>query len=142
VPATLILLIDSGAFPLLVNVTDWDGLVVFTFRLPKVRLVGLKDTTGAGLTPVPPRATLCGLSEALSVRLRLALRLPPVDGVKVTLTLHVPPAASVLGVAGQVLVWAKSPGLVPAMAIPEMDNGPVPLLVRVIDLDVLVVPVV
>ena len=45
---------------------------------------------------------------------RLALRLPVAVGAKVTLMVQVALAASVLGLSGQLLVWAKSPALVPA----------------------------
>ena len=55
-------------------------------------------------TPVPLRATDCGLPEALSVKVRLALRLPVAVGEKVTLMVQEAPAASVLELLGQLLL--------------------------------------
>src|ERR1700690_1843674 len=46
--------------------------------------------------PVPDSATLCGLPGALSVKFRLPVRSPVCVGVKVTLTMQLLPAASVL----------------------------------------------
>ena len=66
------------------------------------------------MTPLPLRASACGLPLALSVIDTVALRLPVAVGVKVTLMVQFDPAANVFGPRGQVLVCAKSPGLVPA----------------------------
>jgi hypothetical protein len=52
------LLMDSGAFPVLVRVTICVLLVVPTFWFPKATDVGLKLTAGAGSTPVPLSAAL------------------------------------------------------------------------------------
>jgi hypothetical protein len=57
---------------------------------------------GIPSTPVPLRATDCGLPDALSVIVKLALRLPSAEGVKVTLMVQEAPAASVLELLGQV----------------------------------------
>src|SRR6266566_2903572 len=86
---------------------------------------------GIPSTPVPLRATDCGLPDALSVIVTLALRLPVAVGVKVTLMVQEAPAASVLELLGHVLVWAKSPALVPVRAMLLMVRDPVPLLVSV-----------
>ena len=100
--------------------------------MPKLRLVGLKLTAGAGaLVPLPLRATVCGLPLALSVMLTLALRVPVAVGVKVTLMVQEAPAANVLELLGQVLVWAKSPLLVPLRPILLMVRAALPLLVSV-----------
>jgi len=93
--------------------------------------VGLKVTAGEPVTPVPLNATLSGLSAALSVTVTLALRVPVAAGVKVTLMVHLAPAAKVLGLMGQVVAWAKSPELVPVTAMLLMVNGALPLLVKV-----------
>ena len=69
-----------------------------------MRLEGVKLT---GRTPVPLRDEVCGEVEALSVTLRVPVKLPDVSGVKVTEIVHVFPAARVLGESGQVEVWAK-----------------------------------
>ena len=83
------------------------------------------------MTPVPLRATDCGLLLALSVMETVALRLPLVVGVKVTLMVQFDPAASVLDPVGQVVVWAKSPALVPARLMLLMVRAALPLLVSV-----------
>ena len=49
-------------------------------------------------------------------------------GVKVTLIVQLPPAATELP---QVLVWAKSPGFVPVSAILVMVKAELPVLFRV-----------
>jgi hypothetical protein len=100
-PLAAMLLIVSAADPVLVSVTVWAALLVFTNWLPKLRLVGEKDTAGA-VVPVPLRATVCGLPLALSVTVTLPLRKPDAVGLKVTEIVHVPAAAIE---APQVLVW-------------------------------------
>ena len=57
--------------------------------------------------PVPLRAITSGLSKALSVTAMVPVMEPPVEGVKVTLTVQVEPGFRVAGAAGQLLVWAK-----------------------------------
>jgi hypothetical protein len=57
--------------------------------------------------PVPLRAITSGLSKALSVTVMVPVIEPPVEGVKVTLTVQVEPGFRVAGAAGQLLVWAK-----------------------------------
>src|SRR5205085_9850430 len=89
-------------------------------------------------TPVPLKATVCGLPHALSLIERLALRLPVAAGVKVTLMVQVAPAARVFGLLGHVLVWAKSPELVPAKLMLLMVKAALPLLVSVTACAVLV----
>jgi hypothetical protein len=56
--------------------------------------------------PVPASATDCGLAAALSLKRSAPVRFPVAVGVKVTLIVQLPPAASELP---QLLVWAKSP---------------------------------
>ena len=53
-----------------------------------------------GVIPVPLSASDCGLSDALSVKVKLALRAPFAPGVKVTLMVQELPAASVTAAAG------------------------------------------
>src|SRR5947199_59778 len=60
--------------------------------------------------------------------LRVAPRPFAATGVKVTLMVQLAPAARL---AGQVLVWAKSPALVPVTLTPLMFSAAVPLLVSV-----------
>jgi len=59
--------------------------------------------------PVPDRATVCGLVLALSVIVRVPVRVPRAFGVKVTEIVQPVPAANVLGVNGQFEVCAKFP---------------------------------
>ena len=65
---------------------------------------------------------------ALSVILSEAVRLALAEGVKVTLMVQLPPAATELP---QVLVWAKSLALVPVTVTLVMVNVALPVLVRV-----------
>jgi len=98
------LVIVSGALPVLLSVTAFAALVVFTAWLPNDSEVGDKLTTGA--TPVPVRLAVCGLPAALSVTVSVAVRLPVAVGLNVTLMVQVPAAASVEGLTGQLLVCA------------------------------------
>ncbi len=106
--------------------------------MPKLKPEGGLRLT-AGAIPVPLRATLWGLPPALSVMFRLALRLPVALGVKEALRAQLAPAASVLGLSGQLLVELKSAELVPLRVTLPMVSGAFPLLVRVTDCDPLVV---
>ena len=86
--------------------------------------------------PVPLRPidnTLLPVTE-IAAEKALAAR-----GVNVTLIVQEPLAASVAGLIGQLLVCAKSPGLVPLTAIPLIVAALAPVLVRVIACAALVV---
>jgi hypothetical protein len=72
------------------------------------------DTLAVFVTPVPERAAVWGLPAALSVTVTAAVRDPVVVGLNVTLTVHCAPAARL---EPQLLVWAKSPLLVPVIAM-------------------------
>jgi hypothetical protein len=67
----------------------------------------------------------------LSTTESVAALAPVALGVKVTLMVQALPAASVAELPGQVLVWTKSPLLVPVIVMLLIVSGPVPLLVRV-----------
>src|SRR5438128_5108384 len=82
----------------------------------------------------PDKATLSGLSAALSVIVRLPVRFPPAAGVNVTLIVQLAPAATLLP---QVLVWAKSPLAVMLVTF----RTPFPVLLRVTLCAALVAPV-
>ena len=60
--------------------------------MPKLKLVGAKLIPGP--TPVPDRATVCGLPLALSVTVIVPDWLPVAVGVNVTLMVQFPPAAT------------------------------------------------
>jgi hypothetical protein len=104
VPVTLMLEIDRFVFPLFVNVVDWEGLVVPTDWLAKVRLAG--DRLTAGPEPVPARLVLWTVpvtSLLLSVTANVAVRGPGAVGVNVTLMVQLLVAARA---DPQLLVWA------------------------------------
>jgi hypothetical protein len=60
--------------------------------------------TRDGAVPVPLSDTSCGLDLPLSVTVSVPLRAPSAIGVKVTEIVQLAPAASVVGLTGQVLV--------------------------------------
>jgi hypothetical protein len=110
--------------PVLVRVTVWAGLVVPTGSEGKV---GAADRLTAGAVPVPVRLTDCVLPATpllLSVIVSVPVRVPTAVGVKVTLIVQLPPAATG---AEQVSVSAKSP--LGTMLV--MVKGPVPVLLSV-----------
>ena len=89
--------------------------------------------------PVPLRLTVCGLLEAVSVKLNEALRLPPADGVNVTLTEHVPCEGTVTSEQVSALLL-KSAAFVPLIATAETVRLAPLLLVSVTLCVGLVVP--
>jgi hypothetical protein len=90
--------------------------------LPNAREVGLKLVLA--WVPVPDRATFCGLAGALSVKVKLAVRLPVVPGVNVTLTTQL---AFTAIKAPQVLAEiVKSAAFVPVSATDESVVAAVP----------------
>src|SRR5947199_330650 len=86
--------IESAPAALLVKIGRGAGMAVGTSWLLEVRVAGEKAGAGIG-APEPVRVTLCGLPVALSVILRVPVRVPVAVGFKVTLIVHVPPAATV-----------------------------------------------
>jgi hypothetical protein len=139
VPVMEILLIVSDPAPLLVSVVDLAELVVFWAWFPNEMEVGLK--VGGGSVPVPVRESLWGLPEALSATLILALREPVAVGLKVTLMVQLPPAATgelVLHVPP--LAMLKSDAFVPVIEMLLIVSGPVPVFFSVVDWAALVVP--
>jgi len=135
VPTRPMLLIDKGAVPVFVTLTVAEALVVPTRCDPKVTDVG--DSVTAGAVPLPESATLCGLPAASSLTLTLALRFPLAVGTNLTLIVQVALTASD---PGQSFDCVKSPGFVPAMAMPVMVSGAVPVFLSVDDWDALVDP--
>src|SRR5206468_10420164 len=87
------LLMARVAVPVFDSVTVCAALVVPTVWLAKVSEVGERLAVVVGAAPVPVRATVCGLPEALSVTLELPVRVPDAVGVNVTLMLQFPPDA-------------------------------------------------
>jgi hypothetical protein len=79
--------------------------------------------------PVPVRLTACGPPLALSVIVTEAVSALATEGVKLTLIVQFPPAATELP---QVFATsAKSLALAPAVARLEMLKTPLPVLLRV-----------
>ena len=74
-------------------------------------------------TPVPLRLAVWGLPAALSLTVSVAVRVPVAVGVNVTLIVQLPPASTL---EPQLLVWAKSPLLVPVMVMPLMLSAVLP----------------
>jgi len=120
-PVRVMLLTVRATLPVFDSVTVLGGLVVFTFCLLKVRLVG--DRVAVEPTPVPDTPAVWGLLLALSVTVNVALREPVAAGVKVTLMVQVALAAKVEGLRGQLLDCPKSPGLVPVKPMPVMVSA-------------------
>lgn len=102
---------------------------LFKTKKGQDRSPALLFTFQNGYLPVPDSATLCGLPGALSVKLRLPVRVPVCVGVKFTLTMQLLPAASVLPhfLADVNENNAKSP----VVAMFEMFKTEAPVLVTV-----------
>ena len=88
VPVNPMLAIFKVAVPVLLRVKLSGELLVVVGWLAKAKVVGERLASGA--VPVPVKLTVCGVFVALSEKLNVAARLPPVVGVNVTLTVQVP----------------------------------------------------
>jgi hypothetical protein len=142
-PDTAMPVIVSAALPVLVKVTLCAALVVPTSWPLNVRLVAEKPTAGAAaVVPVPVSDMLCGLPAASSVTRRVAFRVPVAVGSNATLITQFAPAASVVGLTGQVLVGAKSTLFAPLIAMLVIKSPALPVLVKVTLCGALVVPTV
>ena len=114
--------------------------------LPPVTLKGCvrfgvrTETRGAieNPTPVPVRATVCGVPAALSSILIEALRVPAAAGVNVTVIVQL---AWDTRDAPQLFVCEKSLLLIPVRVMPVIPKTEPPVLVSVATWDALVVPV-
>jgi len=81
-------------------------------RVPPTPIVAVAGETTIDVktaTPVPVSAAVCGLPTALSLISNWPVRVPAAKGEKLTATLQDPPAASVAGEMGQLLVSEKFP---------------------------------
>ena len=76
----------SAAVPVLMTVRIWAAPVVPCVIVGKEGTVGENVMAGAGATPVPVRARVCGLPGALSTTWKVAESGPALAGVKVILT--------------------------------------------------------
>jgi len=88
--------------------------------------------------PVPVIGTVCGLAGALSVRMKVAERVPVAFGEKLIETLHVAPAGNV-SPEHPSSTCVKSSGFAPRVAALLMNSEPSPLFVIVMDCGALVV---
>lgn len=86
--------------------------------VPKFRLVGEAETSPV---PLPWRDTLCGLPNALSLKVRAPLALPMTVGANVTLTVQLAPTPRL---APHVLLEIAKPA--PLMATLEIVMDTVP----------------
>ena len=127
VPVIVMLVMVNAAVPVLLKVMGVPAVAVPRETVPKATDGGARVTPGAA--PVPVKVADWGLPEALSVMVTEALRAPLAVGVNVTLMEQLAPAATL---APQVLVCAKSPLLVPVMAMLVMLIAIVPVLESVI----------
>ena len=82
-----------------------------------------------GSTPVPERVSDCGRSGELSTTTAVADSLVSVDGVKVTVSLQVPPFAATPAMHPSVIL--KSAEFVPEIDINGSSMAALPLLVNV-----------
>jgi hypothetical protein len=141
-PAQLLVVAKSPAFvpviampemvrvpdPALLSVTDCAAEVTPILPLPKLSALG--DTEAdATPTPVPLKATVCGLLVALSVKTRLAERDPAAPGSNVIDTLHDDPAARL--VLHVLPLDPKSVAFVPLMAMLVIVSAALPPFVSV-----------
>ena len=104
-------------------------LVLPTFVVGNVSGFGERNTAGAA--PFAVIDTLCGLFGALSVMVKVPVWFSVVLGVKVTVIVHVPLTARVLGLVGQLLEWEKSELTVPVMPRVVMLSGAAPVFFSV-----------
>ena len=93
-PLVTMLEMSSFECPGLLSFTVCAVLVVSTFWLGKVKLVGEKLATAT--MPLPVRLINCGLFEALSVIVMVPVRVPVVVGEEVTEIVQFRPAATEL----------------------------------------------
>ena len=92
-PLVEIVVIAKAAEPVFVSVTVCAALVVPTVWLAKVSEAGERLAVVVDAVPVPVRPAVCGLPEALSVTLKLPVRVPDAVGENVTLMAQFPPTA-------------------------------------------------
>jgi hypothetical protein len=114
------------AVPLLVTVSVCAVLGTPIGWLPKFRLAA--EGVNAEAMPVPLSATVCGLPAASSIILIAAMRLPVIEGAKVTLAIQLAPGVSELP---HVLLSTKSAAWGPVTTTLAIFRVALPLLVKV-----------
>lgn len=116
-----------AAVPVLLNVTDWAGLVDPSVVAAKAKLDGA--TLALAATPVPDNATVCGLFPAESLNVRVALRGPAAEGVNAMFTVQLEEGARVDPQLEP--ERTKSDAFVPVMEALMPEIAAAPLLARV-----------
>src|SRR6266478_3608718 len=120
-PLAVMLATLAAAVPVFDTVTGCDALLPPSTCAAKVSV--LVDTAMTGAVPVPVSETVCGLFEALSVIVSAPVREPLAVGVKITLTVQLELAATLVP---QLLLCAKSPlacmALMEIKVVPEFDS--------------------
>ena len=86
-------------------------------RIPCLPTLTFLLCLGIGVLPVPDRVMVSEPADTLSVSVTVAGKETAVNGMNVTVTMHVPPAAKVLGLSGHVEILVYDPGSVPPSAI-------------------------
>ncbi len=97
-------LISSAAVPPLVKVSARAALVDPTASSPNDSAAADAESVAEPPVPIPLSTKATGLAAALCVIERPAIFVPLLSGVKVTLSVQLPPAASVAGASGQALL--------------------------------------
>ena len=133
-PVIVMLVMFSAMFTLDDTRTGIVGLgCVPTATAPKLMLV--VESVAVTVAPCPESITTCGLFEALSVTVSVAVFVPSgAAGLNVTVIVHVNPAANVAGAAGQVFVSVNAAAFAPVIANAPLAanvNGPGPEFVSV-----------
>jgi hypothetical protein len=143
-----LLLKVSVAVPVFVRVTVMEGLVEPTANgvncTPPLAAVGWRLTTGEPEgVPVPVSMTLCELGVALSAKFSEALSPEAVEGLKVSVTVQLPPATTGVPTLHEFAVMEKSALFVPVMAGALVKfNDAVPVFISVTIIGALVTPCV
>jgi hypothetical protein len=115
----------SGAVPVLVRISICDAVAVPRLVL---KLSAVLLSWSAGAWPVPVSATVWGELAALSATVRVAVKLPAPEGVKVMEIVQLAPAATL---PPQLLAWLKLAAFVPLRAMEVMASVAEPVLVSV-----------
>jgi hypothetical protein len=110
-PPSVMLEITSGTVPVFWSVTVCGWLVVLIETFPNASEVG--DTVTAGRSVVPVRVTVPEVAGAATLTFTSAERFVLLLGLKVTLTVQLPPAARPVPPIGQLCVSPNRPGLAP-----------------------------
>jgi hypothetical protein len=123
------LLITNGAVLLFVTVIVCGALVVLSGTFPNGSDVGETLTVGRVVVPVSVMVPL--VAGAATATLIVADLFALLFGVKVTLIVQLPPAASPVAPIGQFCVMPNRPGLVPPRKMLLIRRGALPMFFTV-----------